>query len=477
MELIFEKTKQGRTGYTLESPFTEKKNLVPDKLLRKEFVDLPEVSELQVVRHYTKLSGRNIGVDGNFYPLGSCTMKYNPKINEDVAAMDGFCKIHPMQDANTVQGALKIIHEMDMMLREISGMDGITFQPAAGAHGELTGLLIAQAYHKDSGRSPKNVLVPDTSHGTNPSSAHIAGFEVVTVNSRDGNIDLDDLRTKLNEDTAVFMVTNPNTLGLFEKDIEKISKMVHDVKGLMYLDGANLNAILGVCRPGDFGIDIMHFNLHKTFSTPHGGGGPGAGPVGVKEFLKDFLPVPVVEKAKDKYIFDYNIPKTIGKVKAFYGNFNVIIRAYVYLRMIGKEGIRKISEMAVLNANYLKEVLKKHFNLPYDSICKHEFVLSMNTFKDKDIRCIDIAKRLLDYGYHPPTIYFPLIVDEAFMIEPTETEDKETLDLFVKSLLDIKKEIEENPQILKDAPFTTPVRRLDEVLAARNPRLKYEKRK
>jgi glycine dehydrogenase subunit 2 len=476
MKLIFEKSKEGRKGYSLPQSFVYKRDLIPNKFLRKEEPKLPEVSELQVVRHYTKLSQRNIGVDTHFYPLGSCTMKYNPKINEEISSLAGFTKIHPYQDEKTVQGALRIIYELGEYLKEISGMDEITFQPAAGAHGEITGLLIAKAFHKDKGRFPTNVLVPDTSHGTNPASASIAGYNVVTIRSKNGNIDLDDLKNKVNENTAVFMVTIPNTLGIFEKDIVKISEIIHSVKGIMYMDGANLNAILGMVKPSDFGIDIMHFNLHKTFSTPHGGGGPGASAVGVRGFLKDFLPLPLVRKREEMFFFDYNIPKSIGKMRSFYCNFNVLVKAYVYLKLLGKEGIKKVSELAVLNANYLKEILKKYFNLPYDVLCKHEFVLSMNTFKDKDVKAIDIAKRLLDYGFHPPTIYFPLIIEEAFMIEPTETEDKETLDEFIQSMINIKKEIEENPSLVKDAPFTTTVGRVDEVKAARNPVLKYEKK-
>ena len=477
MELIFEKTKEGRKAYSLPENIECKTGTVPDKFLRRNLTNLPEVSELQIVRHYTNLAKRNIGVDGNFYPLGSCTMKYNPKINEDIAALPGFTKIHPLQNEEDVQGALKVMYELEDMMKELSGMDALTLQPAAGAHGEFTGLLIAEAYHKSKGRKPTKVIVPDTSHGTNPSSAHIAGYHVVTVKSKDGNIDLEDLKAHLNEDTAVLMVTNPNTLGLFEKNIETIAKMVHDVGALMYMDGANFNAIMGVTRPGDFGVDIMHFNLHKTFAAPHGGGGPGSGPVGVKDFLKEFLPVPVVRKSGDKYSLDYNLPKSIGKIKSFYGNFNVMLKSYVYLRMLGKEGIRKVSEMAVLNANYMKELLKKHYNLPYNTVCKHEFVLSINNFKENGIRALDIAKRLLDYGYHPPTIYFPLIVDEAFMIEPTETEDKETLDAFIEALIKIKHEAEQTPELIKDAPLNTNVRRLDEVTAARNPILKYEKKR
>ena len=477
MELIFEKTREGRKAYTLPENIKGGAVDIPDKFLRRNLTNLPEVSELQLVRHYTALSKRNIGVDSNFYPLGSCTMKYNPKINEDIAALPGFTKIHPFQNEEDIQGALKIMYEFEGLLKELSGMEEVALQPAAGAHGELTGLFIAQAYHRSKGRKPGKVIVPDTSHGTNPSSAHLAGYHVVTVRSKDGNIDLDDLKAHLNEDTAVLMLTNPNTLGLFEKDIETISKLAHAAGALLYMDGANFNAIMGITRPGDFGVDIMHFNLHKTFAAPHGGGGPGSGPVGVKAFLKDFLPVPVVRKNDGQYSLDYNLPLTIGKVKAFYGNFNVILKSYVYLRMLGKEGVRKVSEMAVLNANYMKELLKKHYNLPYPSVCMHEFVLSLNTFKENGIGALDIAKRLLDYGYHPPTIYFPLIVEEAFMIEPTETEDKETLDAFIEVLIKIKEEAEQDPQLIKEAPLNTVVKRLDEVTAARNPVLKYEKKR
>ena len=357
MELIFEKTKEGRKAYTLSEKFGT--SAVPDKFLRRNLTNLPEVSELQIVRHYTGLSKRNIGVDSSFYPLGSCTMKYNPKVNEDIAALPGFTRIHPFENEEDVQGALKVMYEFEYMLKALSGMDALTLQPAAGAHGEFTGLLIAQAYHKSKGRKPTRVIVPDTSHGTNPSSAHIAGYHVVTVKSKDGNIDLEDLKGNLNEDTAVLMITNPNTLGLFEKNIEAIAKMVHEAGALLYMDGANFNAIMGITRPADFGVDIMHFNLHKTFAAPHGGGGPGSGPVGVKEFLKEFLPVPVVRKSGDKYSLDYNLPKSIGKVKSFYGNFNVILKSYVYLRMLGKEGVRKVSENGRLKRQLYERTFKK----------------------------------------------------------------------------------------------------------------------
>src|SRR3989339_1194589 len=376
MELIFEKTKDGRKAYTLPE-CAKCQTGIPEKYLRRNLTNLPEVSELQIVRHYTNLSKRNIGVDGNFYPLGSCTMKYNPKVNEDIAALPGFAKLHPLQSEEDVQGALKVMYELEDMLKEVSGMDAVTLQPAAGAHGEFTGLLIARAYHNSKGRTPTRVIVPDTSHGTNPSSAHIAGYHVVTVRSKDGNMDMEDLKAHLNEDTAVFMVTNPNTLGLFEKNIEEIAKLVHASGALMYMDGANFNAIMGVTRPGDFGVDIMHFNLHKTFATPHGGGGPGSGPVGVNKKLIPFLPISrVIKNSSGKYELDYDYPESIGYVASFYGNFSIILRAYAYILYLGKQGLIETSNNAVLNANYLKERLKERFELAYDRICMHESVFS-----------------------------------------------------------------------------------------------------
>ncbi|MDI3310436.1 MAG: aminomethyl-transferring glycine dehydrogenase subunit GcvPB [Thermoanaerobacterium sp.] len=476
-KLIFEVSKPGHTAYSLpplDVDDFELEESIPDELLRHTELILPEVSEVELIRHYTNLSYKNYSVDKGFYPLGSCTMKYNPKVNEDIASFEAFTDIHPLQSENTVQGALKLMYNLQEMLKEITGMDGITLQPAAGAHGELTGMMIIKAYFESRGEyKRKKILVPDSAHGTNPASAATAGFEVVEVKSgNDGLIDIDALKSMLNDDVAGLMLTNPNTLGLFEKNIIEIAKLVHDAGGLLYYDGANMNANMGITRPGDMGFDVVHINLHKTFATPHGGGGPGSGPVGVKEKLLDFLPVPIVEKNDDNYFLNYDLPKTIGKVRSFYGNFNVLVKAYAYMLTMGAEGLKFASEIAVLNANYLKEKLKSYYELPYDTICKHEFVLSGLKNKESGITTLDAAKRLIDYGFHPPTIYFPLIVDSALMIEPTETESKETLDEFIEAMKSIAKEAEENPEILKTAPHNTPVRRLDEVKAARNPKVK-----
>lgn len=477
-ELIFELSREGRRGYTLpelnmpNGMASSLEDIIPSKHLRKVDAELPEVSEVDVVRHFTKLSNKNYGVDAGFYPLGSCTMKYNPKINEDMCNLQGFNRIHPLQPEETVQGALEMMYNLSGMLCEISGMDACSLQPAAGAHGELTGLMIIKAYHENRNDSKrKNIIVPNSAHGTNPASAAVAGFNTIEIKSTDdGRVDLNALRAVLNDETAGLMLTNPNTLGLFEKDIFEIQKMVHEVGGLLYYDGANMNAIMGITRPGDMGFDVIHLNLHKTFSTPHGGGGPGSGPVGVKKHLAKFLPVPVIDKHSDKYTLNYNMPESIGKIKSFYGNFGVLVRAYTYILTMGAEGLKEASEMAVLNANYLKEVLKKHYNLPMDEVCKHEFVLS-GLINSHEVSTLDIAKRLIDYGFHPPTVYFPLIVEQAMMIEPTETESKETLDHFAEALIKIAAEAVENPDILKSAPHDTPVRRLDEVKAARTPLL------
>ncbi|KAA5807979.1 aminomethyl-transferring glycine dehydrogenase subunit GcvPB [Thermoanaerobacterium thermosaccharolyticum] len=476
-KLIFEVSKPGHTSYSLPPLDVEDIQLeeaIPDKLLRHTELNLPEVSEVELIRHYTNLLYKNYSVDKGFYPLGSCTMKYNPKVNEDIANFKEFTNIHPLQSENTVQGALKLMYDLQEMLKEITGMDGISLQPAAGAHGELTGMMIIKAYFENRGEyNRKKMIVPDSAHGTNPASAATAGFEVVEVKSgNDGLIDIDALKSMLNDDIAGLMLTNPNTLGLFEKNIIEIAKLVHDVGGLLYYDGANMNANMGITRPGDMGFDVVHINLHKTFATPHGGGGPGSGPVGVKEKLLDFLPVPIVEKNDDKYFLNYDLPKTIGKVRSFYGNFNVLVKAYAYILTMGAEGLKFASEIAVLNANYLKEMLKSYYELPYDTICKHEFVFSGLKSKANDVTTLDVAKRLIDYGFHPPTIYFPLIIDSALMIEPTETESKETLDEFIEAMKAIAKEADENPEILKTAPHNTPVRRLDEVKAARNPIVK-----
>ena len=478
-KLIFELSKKGRKAYNLPALDVEDKDLssfIPEEFLSDTELDFPEVSEVEVVRHYTNLSNKNYGLDTGFYPLGSCTMKYNPKINEDASRYDGFANIHPYQGEECVQGALQLMYELDKSLAEIAGMDKMSLQPAAGAHGELTGVMVIKAYHEKNGDFKRNkMIVPDSAHGTNPATSAMAGYEIVEVKStEDGLVDLDALRAVVGEDTAGLMLTNPNTLGLFDKNIKEIANIVHGAGGQLYYDGANANAILGWARPGDMGFDVVHFNLHKTFSTPHGGGGPGSGPIGVKKHLEEFLPVPVVRKDGERYYLDYNVPTTLGKVKDFFGHFGVMVKAYAYILTMGSDGLKKASEIAVLNANYMSSKLKDYFNLPIDTICKHEFVLGGLKDALSEVTTLDIAKRLLDLGYHPPTVYFPLIINQAIMIEPTETESKETLDEFIEAMIQIAREAEENPEILKDAPHDTIVSRPDETKAARNPVLKYE---
>ncbi|MCM3674860.1 MULTISPECIES: aminomethyl-transferring glycine dehydrogenase subunit GcvPB [Peribacillus] len=478
-DIIFEISRAGRIGSSLPESDVNKidlKDKLPMHLIRDIPAELPEVSELQLVRHYTALSNKNYGIDNGFYPLGSCTMKYNPKINEDVARFDGFSRIHPYQPAETVQGALKLLYELQEDLAVITGMDAVTLQPSAGAQGEWTGLMMVKNYHEQKGETRTKVLVPDTAHGTNPASASVAGYKTVTIPSNEhGLVDLEELKKHMDNDTAALMLTNPNTLGLFEKEIVEISKVVHESGGLLYYDGANANAILGKTTPGKMGFDIVHLNLHKTFTTPHGGGGPGAGPVGVKSKLIPYLPVPHIEKDKDHYVLNYNQPLSIGRVKGYYGNFGILVRAYTYIRTMGPEGLRQVSESAVLHANYLRKRLEPYFEAPYSQICKHEFVLSGSRQKKLGVRTLDMAKRLLDFGYHPPTIYFPLNVEECLMIEPTETESKETLDTFADTMIQIAKEVEENPGVVLEAPHTTIIGRLDEVQAARQPILRYTK--
>ncbi|MDQ0256276.1 glycine dehydrogenase subunit 2 [Evansella vedderi] len=478
--LIFEISKEGRIGHSLpelDVPEVDVNDLLPSQFQRTKEPELPEASELQIVRHYTALSNRNHGVDSGFYPLGSCTMKYNPKINEDVARFPGFAHIHPYQAESTIQGALELMYKLQNSLAEITGMDEVTLQPAAGAHGEWTGLMLIRAFHEANGDHHRTkVIVPDSAHGTNPASATVAGFDSVTVRSNEkGLVDLDHLREVVGEDTAALMLTNPNTLGLFEEQIVEMAKIVHDAGGKLYYDGANSNAILGITRPGDMGFDVVHLNLHKTFTTPHGGGGPGSGPVGVKKDLVPYLPKPQVVKEGETYRFNYNIPQSIGRVKPYYGNFGINVRAYTYIRTMGPVGLRKVSEYAVLNANYMFRRLEPYFDAPYTQHCKHEFVLSGRRQKKLGVRTLDIAKRLLDFGYHPPTIYFPLNVEECLMIEPTETESKETLDEFVDAMIQIAKEAEENPEIVQEAPHHTVIDRLDETTAARKPILRYTK--
>jgi glycine dehydrogenase subunit 2 len=478
--LIFELSTEGRIGYSLpemDIPEIDLGELLPEGYLREEEPELPEVSELDIMRHYTALSKRNHGVDSGFYPLGSCTMKYNPKINENVARFNGFAHLHPLQDESSVQGALELMYDLQEHLIEITGMDEVTLQPAAGAHGEWTGLMMIRAYHEANGDTKRTkVVVPDSAHGTNPASATVAGFETVTVKSNDnGLVDLEDLRRVVGEDTAALMLTNPNTLGLFEENILEMAEIVHSAGGKLYYDGANLNAVLSKARPGDMGFDVVHLNLHKTFTGPHGGGGPGSGPVGVKADLIPYLPKPVLVKNGDQYEFDYDRPQSIGRVKPYYGNFGINVRAYTYIRTMGPDGLKAVTENAVLNANYMMRRLEPFFDLPFDRHCKHEFVLSGKRQKKLGVRTLDIAKRLLDFGYHPPTIYFPLNVEECIMIEPTETESKETLDAFVDAMIQIAKEAEENPEIVQEAPHTTVIGRLDETMAARKPVLRYQK--
>ncbi|MBU5675802.1 aminomethyl-transferring glycine dehydrogenase subunit GcvPB [Alkaliphilus sp. MSJ-5] len=478
-KLIFEVSQEGRKAYSLPKCDVEEVNiesLIPSEFLSDKELDLPEVSEVDVIRHYTQLSNKNYGVDTGFYPLGSCTMKYNPKINEDMADLSGFRNIHPYQPIETVQGALELMYGLDKMLAEVAGMERMTLQPAAGAHGELVGLMIIKAYHDKRGDKKRTkIIVPDSAHGTNPASAAVAGFDIVEVKSdKNGAVDIESLKSVLSDEIAGLMLTNPSTLGLFETNIKEIADLVHEAGGLLYYDGANMNAIMGVTRPGDMGFDVIHYNLHKTFSTPHGGGGPGSGPVGVRKDLVEFLPSPVVEKKGDNYILDYDRPHSIGKIKSFYGHFGILVRAYTYILSYGP-GLKEVSEKAVLNANYMMHKLKEKYYLPIEQVCKHEFVLGGLNEDILGISTLDIAKRLLDYGYHPPTIYFPLIVNEAIMIEPTETESVETLDRFIDAMNKIADEAKENPELLKNAPHNTHVRRIDEAKAARNLIVKWEK--
>lgn len=479
--LIIGQSREGRTAVSLpqcDVPEAALDSLLPSEYLRVQEPELPEVSEVDVVRHFTRLSTYNHGVDTGFYPLGSCTMKYNPKVNEMLARLPGFTMMHPYQPEELTQGSLQLMYELQKDLAQIAGMDAFTLQPAAGAHGEMTGILIVRAYHahrKDTKRT--KVIVPDSAHGTNPATAAMAGFEIVQVPSNErGGVDIDALRKVANEEVAALMLTNPNTLGLFDENILEIADIVHGVGGLVYYDGANANAIMGLARPGDMGFDVVHINLHKTFSTPHGGGGPGAGPVGVKEFLKPFLPKPIVIKKEDgSYSLDYDRPLSIGRVRAFMANFAVLVRAYSYIRALGGDGLKEAAQNAVLNANYLMSILKEHYYLPFERVCMHEFIITPKHLKPYGIHTLDIAKRLLDYGYHPPTIYFPLIVEEAMMIEPTETESLETLEKFAESLIQIAEEGKADPEQLKNAPYNTLVTRLDETAAARYPDLRWHK--
>jgi glycine dehydrogenase subunit 2 len=484
-QTIFERSREGRRAFAgpgLDVPETPLEDLLPADAIRRRPAELPEVSEPEIVRHYNNLSKKNFDLDTGFYPLGSCTMKHNPKVNERVAALPGHARLHPLQEPEYAQGALELMWSLQGALAEIAGLPHVSLQPSAGSHGELAGLLLTRAYHEDRGEQRRKVLTPDTAHGTNPATVTMAGYEVVKVGTaEDGGVDLDDLREKATDDVACLMLTNPNTLGLFDRNIEEIARIVHGVGATLYYDGANLNAVVGVSRPGDMGFDIVHFNLHKTFTQPHGGGGPGAGPIAVSDRIEPFLPKPQVVRregdngAEPYFDLDFERPKSIGRLRGFQGNFGVFVRSYAYIRSVGGDGLRDVAETAVLNANYLRARLAEkgiaeYLPIAFDRVCMHEFVLSGKPAKDElGIRTLDIAKRLLDHRVHPPTVYFPLLVDEALMIEPTETETKEALDAFADAVREILEEAKEDPEIARNAPYTTPVRRLDEAAAARKP--------
>ncbi len=471
-KLLFEKSRKGRVGYTLPVLDVKSVNLVdeiPSKYIRKDSPELPEISESEIARHFLRLSHLNYSIEEGLYPLGSCTMKYNPKINEVTASLNGFKDLHPLTREDFAQGALQLMYELGECLKEISGFTGITLQPSAGSQGEFTGISTIRAYHEQRGDTKRRkILIPNAAHGTNPASAAIAGFDIVELKSNDhGLVDLEDLRSKVGDDVAGFMLTNPNTVGIFEKEIKAIGDLIHGCGGLMYMDGANLNALLGIVRPGDLGFDCMHINLHKTFSTPHGGGGPGSGPVCVNDKLTPYLPVPVVEKIGDSYHLNYNLPYSIGKIHSFFGNFGMFVRAYTYIRMHGADGLRSVSENAIINANYIRTLIKDNYKLPFSEFGMHEFVISADYQKENGVSAKDIAKRLLDYGYHAPTIYFPVIVHECMLIEPTETESKENLEEFADAMNKIAAEARETPDLVTNAPSNTHIRRVDDALAAR----------
>ncbi len=474
MKLLFEISKDGH-GCDLLPALDVPEVTLPGNMRRGIPLLLPQLSEIELSRHYTRLMKRTFGVNSGFYPLGSCTMKYNPRINEDMAALPGFCDIHPLQPEHTVQGCMEVLSETEKALCEITGMDAVSFQPAAGAHGELLGVLLIKAYHESRGDAKRTkIIIPDAAHGTNPASAVMGGFTVVNIPSGpEGCVDVEKLREVAGEDTAGLMLTNPNTLGLFDKNILEITKIIHDAGGLNYYDGANLNPVMGIVRPGDMGFDVVHLNIHKTFSTPHGGGGPGSGPVGCKAILRDFLPVYQVAEKNGTYTFS-DPSETIGSVKAFYGHFLVVVRALTYIRTLGAEGLRCAATHAVLNANYMRKKLSEYYDMATEGLCMHEFVITLRQVKEKTgVTALDVAKTLLENGIHPPTMYFPLIVPEALMVEPTETESKETMDEAIEVFRKIYDEIQTAPERLHEMPLTTPIRRPDEVGAARNPRLKY----
>jgi glycine dehydrogenase subunit 2 len=479
-KLLFDLSKEGRRGHYLPKCDVPEKNvtqLIDKKYLRQAEANLPQVAENEIVRHYIALSTLNHHVDKAFYPLGSCTMKYNPKINERLAADPNFSQLHPEQNLHSTQGALQVLFELQEYLKEITGMQGVSLQPAAGSQGELVGLLLIRQYHIKKGQQRNKILIPDSAHGTNPASAKIASYEIETIESNEnGVINIENLLSKLSDDVAGLMLTNPNTLGIFEPQVKKIKDVLDSIDAIFYMDGANMNALFGLVRPGDMGVDVMHLNLHKSFSTPHGGGGPGAGPVAVNEKLVEFLPYPIVNYDGEKYYLTEQSENSIGKVHSFVGNFALLLRAYIYIRLVGADGFRKISEHAIVNANYLCSRLKKRYDLGFDSQPMHEFVISAEKQKQKGARALDIAKRLLDFGIHPPTVYFPLIVKEAMMIEPTETESKEMLDYFANIMERIDQEITDKPELVLDSPHVTPVKRLDEVGAARNIDVNYFKK-
>ena len=475
--LIFERGSAGRVGYSLPAldvPAKKTERLIPEQFLREDISGFPEVSEVEVVRHFTRMSQWNYAIDTGMYPLGSCTMKYNPRLNEDMARLPGFARIHPYQPEELTQGALQLLWELERYLAEICGMDRVTLQPAAGAHGELTGIMLIRAYHGAKGNPRQKVIIPESAHGTNPATSAVCGYQVVPIKSGPrGVVEAQAVAEVMDEDVAAVMLTNPNTLGLFEDQILEIAKIVHAKGGQVYCDGANLNAIVGVARPGDMGIDVIHMNVHKTFSTPHGGGGPGAGPVAVKRHLAPFLPVPTVEKREEQFSLNFDLPKSIGKVRSFTGSFGVLVRAYTYIRSLGPDGLRRVAEVAVINANYILSRLKGAYHLPYDRHCMHECVFDDAFQVPDNVKTLDIAKRLMDYGFHPPTIYFPLIVHGALMIEPTESESKETLDQFIAAMQAIAGEAKAQGDLVREAPHTPRVCRMDETKAARQPNLRW----
>jgi glycine dehydrogenase subunit 2 len=483
---IFDRSREGRRAFVApetDVPEVPVDELLPADAIRERPAELPEISEPELVRHYTTLSSKNFHLDEGFYPLGSCTMKHNPKLHERVAALPGHARLHPLQDPEYAQGALELMWNLQVALGEIAGLPHVSLQPSAGSHGELAGLLLTRAYHEDRGEQRTKVLTPDTAHGTNPATVTMAGYEVVKVGTApDGGVDLDDLRAKAGDDVACLMLTNPNTLGLFDRNIEEIARIVHDAGATLYYDGANLNAVMGIARPGDMGFDIVHFNLHKTFTQPHGGGGPGAGPIACSDRIEPFLPIPQVVERDDRFDLDFDRPKSIGKLRGFQGNFGVFVRSYAYICSLGGDGLRDVSEVAVLNANYLKATLAeagiaKYLPIAFDRTCMHEFVVSGRGAKEQlGIKTLDIAKRMLDHDVHPPTVYFPLLVDEALMIEPTETETKERLDEFAEVVRSILDEAKDDPEVARTAPHTTPVRRLDEAGAAKRPVVRWRPR-